>query len=298
MPANHGSFGFPGTARENGAPFIVNETNMKVGLVGCGNIGADLCIALNKGDIAAEIRALTDIDQARAELLHNSFQLNAEVCGLDENAASVDFLVECASHEAVEPVVKAAMAHHKDCLIMSVGGLMKSPELLKQARAHNVQVRVPSGALCGLDGVRAAMEAGLHSVTITTRKPPKGLADAPYLVEHGISLDDLAGPKVVFEGSAREACLAFPKNVNVAAALSLAGIGPEETQVRVIADPGATVNSHEIAAEGAFGRLQAVTENHPSPRNAKSSYLASLSAVAELRAATETFMANLGQASS
>ena len=128
--------------------------------------------------------------------------------------------------------------------------------------------------------------------TLTTRKPPKGLSGAPYLVQQGIDVDNLTEPKVVFEGNALEAVKAFPANVNVAAALSLAGIGPVETRVRVIADPRATSNSHEVVAEGAFGRLQAMTENMPSPRNPKSSYLASLSACAELRNAAMAFAAS------
>lgn len=267
-------------------------SKMKVGLVGCGNIGADLCIALQRGEIPAEITALTDVEPANAERLLRSFGLNAAVCDLEESAASVDFIAECAASDAVRDVVDAAIRHQKDCLVVSVGGLMDYPDLLVRARDHNVQIWVPSGALCGLDGIRAAMEAGLHRVELTTRKPPKGLEGAPYLVNNEIELANISEAKVVFEGTAREACREFPKNVNVAAALSFAGIGPEETKVRIIADPFATVNSHEIYAEGAFGTLRAVTENLPSPRNAKSSYLASLSAVAELRAAAAAFAAH------
>ena len=264
---------------------------MRVGLVGCGNIGADLCIALQKGAIPAGIVALTDIDEERANLLLRTFQLNATICGLDANAASVDFLVECASADAVKDVLDASIKHRRECLIMSVGGLMAHPELLEKARESHIQIHVPSGALCGLDGVRAAMEAGLHSVTLTTCKPPKGLEGAPYLDEHGIDLQNLTEPMVIFEGTAAEAVKAFPQNVNVAGALSIMGIGPVETRVRIIADPRATANSHEVVAEGAFGRLQSMTENMPSPRNAKSSYLASLSACAELRAAATAFAA-------
>ncbi len=264
---------------------------VRVGLVGCGNIGADLCIALQRGLIPAEIVALTDIDDARARLLLNSFNLSASICGLDENAAMVNLLVECAHPAAVKDDVNAAIKYKRDCLILSVGGLMEHPELMQEARKNNVQVCLPSGAMCGLDGIRAAMEAGLHHVTVTTRKPPKGLAGAPYLAEHGINVDNLTEATVVFEGSAREACKAFPHNVNVAATVSLAGIGPDETRVRVVADPHATVNSHEIVAEGAFGQLKTVTDNLPSPRNVKSSYLASLSAVAELRAVAAQFAA-------
>ncbi len=265
---------------------------MKVALVGCGNIGADLCIALQKteGPIWAEIVALCDADEERAKLLQRSFQLDAAICSLDEAVQKADFVVECAVADAVESVVQAAIRHHKDCLIMSVSGLMYHPELWEQARANKVQIRIPSGAFSGLDGIRSAMEAGLHSVTLTTRKPPKGLVGAPYLVKNDIDVEHLTEAKVVFEGNALEAVKSFPANVNVAGALSIAGIGPEETKVRIIADPKATENSHEIRAEGAFGRLQTITTNMPSPRNPKSSYLASLSACAELRAAAVAFI--------
>lgn len=267
-------------------------TQMKVGLVGCGNIGADLCIALRKGSIPARIVALTDTDRAHAETFITTFQLDASICSLDETASKADYIVECAEGGAVAAVVEAALRYNRDCLIMSVGGLLANPELLVRAKERQVMVRVPAGALVGLDGIRAAMEAGLHRVVLTTRKPPKGLEGAPYLIEKGIDVSSLKEPMVVFEGNALDAVKAFPKNVNVAAALSLAGIGPKDTIVRVIADPEITMNVHEVLAEGAFGRFQTRSENLPSPRNVKSSYLASLSAVAELRAAAEAFVAH------
>lgn len=270
---------------------------MKLGIVGCGNIAADICIALHKGEIPAEVVALTDTDPERSKVLLRSFQLDAAVCSLDDNAAKVDFLVECAVAGVVKDVLESAMRHQTDCLIMSVGGLLDNMALYNDARKRGIQVRLPSGALCGLDGVRAAMEAGLHSVTLTTRKPPASLAGAPYLVERGIDLSGLDEALVVFEGSAREAVKAFPANVNVAASLSLAGIGPDDTRVRLIADPDISLNIHEVVAEGAFGRLTTMTENLPSPRNPKSSYLASLSATAELRVAATAFAARQAHAS-
>ncbi len=271
-------------------------TKMKIGIVGCGNIGADLCIAIQKGDLPVEVAALSDIDDERAKVLLRTFQLDARVCDLDENASVVDYLVECAVVDAVKGVLEATIRHQVNCLIMSVGGLLENEKLYEEAKAAGVQVHIPSGALCGLDGIRAAMETGLHTVTLTTRKPPAGLVGAPYLEANDISLDGLEQPLVVFEGNAMEAVKAFPRNVNVAASLSLMGIGAEATKVRIIADPGATMNIHEVVAEGAFGQLKTTTENLPSPRNAKSSYLASLSAVAELRAAAETFCSNASAA--
>ncbi|MFP4171812.1 MAG: aspartate dehydrogenase [Candidatus Hydrogenedentota bacterium] len=263
---------------------------MKVGLVGCGNIAADICRAVQQGALPVTLTALTDVEPGKAEELKHDQGLDCPVVPLEENAARSDFLVECATGDAVPGVVAAAIEAGCDCLILSLGGLLTELELLKQAREGGVRLRLPSGALCGLDGIRAAREGGLDRVTLTTRKPPQGLSGAPYLAERGIDVDGLSEALTVFEGTALEAVKAFPKNVNVAAALSLAGLGPENTTVRVVADPAAKVNSHEVEAEGAFGRLKTVTENRPSPRNPKTSYLASLSAIAELRRAAEAFV--------
>ncbi len=267
---------------------------MRVGLVGCGNIASDICLAIRNGNMPAEVVALADIDASHAELLRREYQLNAFIGTLDELADAVDYIVECAVATVVPAVVAAAVKHHVDCLVMSVGGLLERPELFDLARDNSVNLWVPSGAICGIDGIRAAMQAGLDEVTLTTSKPPKGLKDAPYLIEQGIDLDGLTEPRVVFEGTAREAVRAFPANVNVAASLSLAGLGPDRTRVRIVADPSATVNTHEIRAKGPFGELTAILRNRPSPRNPKSSYMASLSACVEVASAARLFAARTG----
>ena len=237
----------------------------------------------------AQVVALVDVEPERARALQAEFAPDAMACSLLEAAAHADFLVECAVASVVPEVLAMAVRNTRGCLILSLGALVTEPDLLDTAYRSGLQVRLPSGAVCGLDGLRAAREAGVDRVTLTTRKPPAGLQGAPYLVANGMDVTGLNEPLTVFEGNALEAVKAFPQNVNVAAAISLAGIGPQRTQVRVVADPAATVNSHELVAEGAFGRLRAVTENVPSPRNAKTSYLASLSAIAELRAAGAEF---------
>jgi len=262
---------------------------MKIGLIGCGNIAGDLCDALSKGSINAEIAALTDVDPERAARLCDTFSLAAPVLALEETVAAADFVVECAVGAVVGEVLDAVLRHRRDCLVMSVGGLLLAHDRYLAVQAAGLVVRVPSGALCGLDGVRAAREAGLDQVTLTTRKPPQGLRGAPYIVQNQIDLDAITEATLVFEGNALEAVRAFPANVNVAAALSLAGLGPERTHVRVLADPAAKENAHEVEAVGVFGRLRAATFNVPSPRNPKSSYLASLSAIAEIRAAAASF---------
>ncbi len=262
---------------------------MKIGLIGCGNIASDICSLIRDKALSAQVIALTDIKVEQAESLRDQYQLNASIGTLDETAASVDYLVECAVASVVPEVLIAAMRCRVDCLIMSLGGLIERMELLGEAKRNGVHVQIPTGAICGVDGIRAAMQAGLDEVTLTTRKPPKGLQGAPYLQEHGIDVGNLSEPLVVFEGSAREAVAAFPANVNVAAALSLAGIGPDKTRVRLVADPATTVNTHEIFAKGPFGELTTIMRNRPSPRNPKSSYMASLSACAEVAAAAALF---------
>ncbi len=266
------------------------ETKLKVAIVGCGNIGADICIALQKGTIPAEIVALHDIDQSKANLLKKTFRLTAEICDLESAVSKSDFVIECASASAVEGVIKNCIKYHKDCLIMSLSGILQNYDLIQEARKNHIRVKIPSGAICGLDGIRSAMEAGLHRVILTTRKPPQALAGAPYVVENNIDLSNITEPTILFEGNAIEAGRAFPANINVAVALSYYGVGPKETKVIIVADPYISRNIHEIYAEGAFGSLHTITENLPSPRNIKSSYLASLSAIAELRQAAEDYI--------
>jgi aspartate dehydrogenase len=194
--------------------------------------------------------------------------------------------VEAASQEAVRDYAKAILNSGKDMLIMSVGALADHKfldELIAIAQAKGAKIYLPSGAIAGLDGLKSAKEAGIEEVTLTTRKPPKSLVDAPYVKEKCIHLKNLKKEMLIYEGPAREAVKFFPANVNVAASLSLAGIGPEKTRVRIIADPKIDRNIHEIFVKGEFGELEVKTRNVPSPENPKTSYLAALSAIATLK---------------
>jgi aspartate dehydrogenase len=141
---------------------------------------------------------------------------------------------------------------------------------------------VPTGALLGLDAVAAAAEGTIHSVKMTTRKPPIGLNGAPYLVEHNISVEGLNTAKLVFSGTAREAAAGFPANVNVAAALSLAGIGPDRTMIDIWADPAVTRNCHTIEVDSDSARFTLSIENIPS-ENPKTGKNVALSVIAALR---------------
>jgi len=260
-------------------------TLINVGIVGCGFIGSQLCRAVSTGSVPAEIVALNDIDGERAEKLKAEFGLKAAVVSFEELVALSDVVAECAAAECAPKVVEAAISEGKAALIMSVGGLMPRPALFDQARLSTTRIVIPSGAVAGVDAIEAAAEDRLDEVTLTTTKPPAGLRGAPYVLDKGIDLDSIEGRTTVFEGSALEAVRAFPQNVNVAATLSLAGIGPERTRVRVVVDPAVSANTHEVTAIGAFGKLVAKAQNVPSEANPKTSRLAALSAVAALRKA-------------
>jgi aspartate dehydrogenase len=170
-------------------------------------------------------------------------------------------------------------------MIMSVGALADSgflAELLQAAAKKGCRIYVPTGAIAGIDAIRSVRHL-LDSVTLTTTKSPKALAGAPFFETSKIKLDDITKSTVIYEGAAAEAVRAFPANVNVAAVLSLAGIGVDKTRVRIVADPQATTNRHEIAAAGSFGEIKIAVNNVPSPGNPKTSFLAVLSAIECLR---------------
>ncbi|MDI6888433.1 MAG: aspartate dehydrogenase [Methanocellales archaeon] len=264
---------------------------IKVGIVGCGAIGGEICKAFDRGIINATLVALLDRDLESAKELANSLEhVKPSAMSAPELIDAVDLVVECASQFAVKEVVIPALGKGKDVMIMSVGALTDEG-LLRQirelARKNNCKVYLPSGAIVGLDGLKSASMARINSVTLTTRKPPASLEGAPYVVQHNIDLSTLKKATILFEGSAEEAVKGFPFNVNVAATLSIAGIGAKQTKVRIVADPALRRNVHEILVEGDFGRFETRVENVPSPSNPKTSYLAALSAIATLKKIAE-----------
>jgi aspartate dehydrogenase len=241
-------------------------------IVGAGCIGRRVAQAAADDEIPCEISAVFDIDRSAAERLRDNFAIDADVLDLESAVALGEAIIECAAGDAVPAVVDAARrcfdvnANPQHVLIMSVGGLLDVAEL----DAAGPVIHVPAGALGGLDAVQAMKVAGLSEVRLTTRKPPAAL---------GMDVDT---ETLVFEGSAADVIRRFPKNVNVAMALSLAGIGPERTQVRLVADPAVDRNTHHVVARGEAGEIEFTSRNVPFPENPRTSYLAALSAVAML----------------
>jgi aspartate dehydrogenase len=262
---------------------------IKIGLVGCGAIGAEIAKAVDHGAIDAKLVAVCDHNPATAVGLIDSLQHKPVKAKLEELVDLSDVVVEAASQKAVPAIARAALVKGKRLMIMSVGALADREffaEVRGLAKEHGSLVYLPSGAISGLDALKSASVGCIRSVTLTTTKNPTGLKGAPFILENKIDLDALAGPTLIFEGSALQAVKAFPANVNVAATLFLAA-GEGEVRVKVVADPNIHVNRHEIVVEGDFGRISTLIENVPSPRNPKTSYLAALSAIATLRSIVE-----------
>jgi aspartate dehydrogenase len=262
---------------------------IKIGLVGCGAIGAEIARAVDRGVIDASLVAVCDHNPATAAALIDSLEHKPAKAKLEELVNLSDLVVEAASQKAVSVVARATLTKGKRLMIMSVGALADGrlfSEIKGLAKEHSTMVYLPSGAIAGLDGLKSASIGTIRRISLTTTKNPRGLFGAPYIVENEIDLDSLTGPTLIFAGSALEAVKAFPANVNVAATLYLAA-GGSDVQVNVVADPDIHVNRHEILVEGDFGCISTKVENVPSPKNPKTSYLAALSAIATLRSIVE-----------
>ena len=258
---------------------------LRVGVVGCGAIGSFICHALDTDIQGARLVAVHEHHIELMETLCASLSCRPEMVKLNQMVEIVDLVVEAAAPEAVPAIAAVALKNGCDVMIMSVGALVDSSlmnRLTSLALENNCRIYVPSGAVIGIDGIKSASVAGIESVTLTSTKPPRALAGAPYVIKHNIKLEEFRKPTVIFEGAARDAVKAFPANVNVAAAISLAGIGVEKTRVRIIVDPASNRNRHEIEVTGDFGRFTTYVENVPSPENPKTSFLAALSAVATI----------------
>jgi aspartate dehydrogenase len=252
---------------------------LRIGIVGMGVIGTAIAKAAS-GDIAGvTLAGVTVRDPAKAG--------GFPAYPLDALIARSDLIVEAATQAALREFAPAVLTAGKHLMVLSVGGLVGVlDEWARLAEKHGCRILVPSGAIAGLDGVKGAREGRIDAVTMETRKPPRGLAGAPYIEVKGIDLDAITTETLIFDGPATEAVKAFPANVNVVAALSLAGIGPDRTRIRIFAVPGQARNQHRITVEGEFGRLAIEVENVPSenPRTGKLSYLSAIAMLRELGA--------------
>ena len=221
-------------------------------------------------------------DRAKAQAWLDAERIACPLVEPEAFPAHADLAIECAPASAFERICRPMLEAGKQVMVLSAGALLPRPELIELAKARGGQIIVPTGALLGLDAVTAAAEGQIHSVRMITRKPPRGLAGAPYLEANGISVEGLDEPKRVFAGTAREGAAGFPANVNVAAALSLAGIGPDRTMMEIWADPSIDRNCHIIEVDSDSARFTLSIENIPS-ENPRTGRITALSVLAALR---------------
>jgi aspartate dehydrogenase len=258
----------------------------RVAIAGLGAIGRVLARRLHDGIPGLALAGAAARDRAKAQAWLDGQGIGCPLMELDELPDHADLAVECAPAAVIEDICRPMLEAGKAVMVLSAGALLTRPHLKDLAETNGGQIIVPTGALLGLDAVTAAAEGKIASVRMTTRKPPNGLAGAPYLVANNISVEGLNAPKRVFAGNAREAAAGFPANVNVAAALSLAGIGPDQTTIEIWADPGVDRNCHTIEVEADSAKFSLTIENVPSenPRTGKITALSVLAALRKLHA--------------
>ena len=255
------------------------NADLRIAIAGFGAIGRTVANRLTKGIAGLRLTAIGVRDPARPRTDLPPGVVASSLAGLAEHA---DIIVECAPASLLPTIAEPALRAGRTVVVLSCGALLEQMHLADLARAHGGRIMVPTGALLGLDAVAAAAEGEIRSIRMITRKPPLGLIGAPYLVEHGIELEGLTAPLRVFEGTAREAAKGFPANLNVAVALSLAGIGPDKTRLEIWADPSVTRNTHTIELDADSARLSMQIENVPS-ENPKTGRITALSVIALLR---------------
>lgn len=256
---------------------------LKVAIGSVGAVGEAVARRLDKGVEGLQLVAVSANrkEQARQRLadLNNVVPVHA----LHELAEHADVVVECAPSSVFEEIASSTINAGRILVPISVGALLSNWQLVERATETGARIRIPSGAILGLDAIRAAAEGQIYSVTMITRKPPAGLAGAPHLIDNGINIEGITEPVQVFTGSAREGAEGFPANVNVAAAVALAGIGPDCTRLEVWADPTVDRNTHTVTIDSDSSRFEVHMQSIPTEANPRTGRIVSQSVISTLR---------------
>ena len=264
---------------------MLRKRKTRIGIVGCGAIGSRIAKSIHHElKNACVLSGLYDIDQNKstqlaATLSHKSIAKSS----LQSLIKSCDLLVEAVKSPETKEIIHQTLLAKKNVLVMSVGKLLNAEDLFQLAKRNHCSILIPSGAISGLDAIKAASLEGIDSVTLTTRKPPSGFANSQHIAEKGIDLSKIVSETVIFDGSVDKAVQYFPENINVAATIALACGAKDKVRVRIVTAPDFKRNSHEIDMIGDFGRMVSRTENVVCPDNPKTSYLAVLSAIQTLK---------------
>jgi len=256
---------------------------LRVAIGGLGAVGLTAARTLDAGVAGLALVAVSARDRVRARDRVAGFAAPPPVLPLADLADTADVVVECAPAAVFREVAEPAVRAGRTLVAVSVGALLANRYLVERARESGARIVVPSGAVLGLDALVAAAEGHIESVRMVTRKAPAGLAGVAYLEEQGIDLAHIDAPLRVFSGNAVEGARLFPANVNVAAAVGLAGIGPERTAIEIWADPGVDRNTHTVVVESDSARFEVRIENVPDEDNPRTGKIVSQSVVATLR---------------
>jgi aspartate dehydrogenase len=267
---------------------IQSTASMRVGIAGLGAVGREVARRLDAGIPGLSLAAVSVRDVGKAQRLLPRVGKEVPVLPPEALPEHCDVVVEGLPPAAFLAVAEATVERGRVFMPLSVGQLLEHWNMVERARATGGRILVPTGALIGLDAVRAAAEGEIHSITMVTRKPPAGLEGAPYLREHNLSVMGLREPLKVFDGTAREGARGFPANLNVAVALSLAGIGPDRTRLQIWADPTVDRNTHSIEVDADTVRFSMTIANVPSEDNPRTGRIVALSTVAALRGLVST----------
>lgn len=266
---------------------MVGQKTLGVGIGGLGTIGLAVARWLATGPQGLRLVAVSARNRERAAERLSTHGISVPVLPAGELAARADIVIECMPAAVFDAVALPAVEAGRILVAMSAGALLDRLNLVEAARRTGARIIVPSGAILGLDAVRGAAQGTIRSVKMITRKPPQGLVGSPYLEQNRISLEGLTEPIRVFAGTAREGARGFPANVNVAAALGLAGVGPDATTLEIWADPALTRNTHRIEVEADSARFSMTVEGVPSEDNARTGKLTPLSVIACLKGLVE-----------
>jgi len=262
-------------------------TELRVGIQGCGTIGRYILEGIQEGVVpgarVVAVMGRTNTSRGRQIVEKRGIPWVTDMQAMLAHQPNV--VVEAASHAAVEEDARLVLSAGVDFVPLSLGALVDDGlmgALMETAEHTGACLFIPSGGIGGLDALAQARYGEIYDVTMTSRKPPAAWNGIPFVESLGIDLDILTEPYLLFEGPARDCVRKFPQNINIAAALSLAGVGFDRTQIRIFADPLVPINKHEIVCRASSGTFTVTMENAPVPENPKTTYMACLSGLAAL----------------
>lgn len=264
---------------------IHRRRRVRIGIAGCGAIGGGIARYILKGlKKDCQLTGLYDIEYGKVTKLRRELSAGRiEKSSLKELIQSCDLMVEAVNAKNTKEVVREALLHKKSVMAMSVGKLLNAQDLFSLAHDSHCHLLIPSGAIAGVDAIKAAGLAHIRKITLTTRKPLSGFVNNAYLTRKGINLAAIKGETVLFKGNVDSSVKFFPQNINVAATIALASRAKDKITVCIMTSPGYKNNAHEVEVTGDFGRIVTRTDNVVCPENPKTSYLAVLSGMQTLR---------------